>query len=258
MEQEEPELGHEYFYPRPPRGGRRNPLLEPGMWRGISIHALRGEGDPLVAKCDGDQWHFYPRPPRGGRLIGRMENFQKYRISIHALRGEGDVAQKLTERMEKEFLSTPSAGRATRLKATKGATTKYFYPRPPRGGRLKGYLDKLNAEGISIHALRGEGDPYDVWLAAYRSKFLSTPSAGRATRYPYGWEKVSKDFYPRPPQGGRRRPWRESAQDADFYPRPPQGGRRACFLPLPQTTRISIHALRKEGDPAVTLRTLPA
>ena len=224
----------------------------------ISIHALRGEGDPLVAKCDGDQWHFYPRPPRGGRLIGRMENFQKYIISIHALRGEGDVAQKLTERMEKEFLSTPSAGRATRLKATKGATTKYFYPRPPRGGRLKGYLDKLNAEGISIHALRGEGDPYDVWLAAYRSKFLSTPSAGRATRYPYGWEKVSKDFYPRPPQGGRRRPWRESAQDADFYPRPPQGGRRACFLPLPQTTRISIHALRKEGDPAVTLRTLPA
>ena len=248
MEQEEPELGHEYFYPRPPRGGRRNPLLEPGMWRGISIHALRGEGDPLVAKCDGDQWHFYPRPPRGGRLIGRMENFQKYIISIHALRGEGDVAQKLTERMEKEFLSTPSAGRATRLKATKGATTKYFYPRPPRGGRLKGYLDKLNAEGISIHALRGEGDPYDVWLAAYRSKFLSTPSAGRATRYPYGWEKVSKDFYPRPPQGGRRRPWRESAQDADFYPRPPQGGRPNGFYSLNGRYRISIHALRKEGD----------
>ena len=114
MEQEEPELGHEYFYPRPPRGGRRNPLLEPGMWRGISIHALRGEGDPLVAKCDGDQWHFYPRPPRGGRLIGRMENFQKYIISIHALRGEGDEAQSYQGSNDKVFLSTPSAGRATK------------------------------------------------------------------------------------------------------------------------------------------------
>ena len=146
----------------------------------ISIHALRKEGDCRGRHTGSRILYFYPRPPRGGRLIGRMENFQKYIISIHALRGEGDVAQKLTERMEKEFLSTPSAGRATRLKATKGATTKYFYPRPPRGGRLKGYLDKLNAEGISIHALRKEGDPAGV-----------NPT------------RKGEHFYPRPPQGGR-------------------------------------------------------
>ena len=57
-----------YFYPRPPRGGRRYKLSGDEMEHAISIHALREEGD---APCGGQLigiGDFYPRPPRGGRL----------------------------------------------------------------------------------------------------------------------------------------------------------------------------------------------
>ncbi len=33
-----------------------------------------------------------------------------------------------------------------------------FYPRPPRGGRPKKLKNACTASGISIHALREEGD----------------------------------------------------------------------------------------------------
>ena len=56
----------------------------------ISIHALREEGDATARR-----W------PRGNR------------ISIHALREEGDYLLDLLSRMTNEFLSTPSARRAT-------------------------------------------------------------------------------------------------------------------------------------------------
>ena len=60
---------------------------------------------------------------------------------------------------------------------------RYFYPRPPRGGRLRPRITV-----IQLYA------------------FLSTPSARRATalsspsRYPHQY------FYPRPPRGGRPMP----------------------------------------------------
>ena len=56
-------------------------------------------------------------------------------------------------------------------------------------------------------------------------------------------------FYPRPPRGGRPGAGRQSWLQGYFYPRPPRGGRR--ILPdLKGTTseKISIHALREEGD----------
>ncbi len=65
----EPRRGYRqrYFYPRPPRGGRRYPSLMARIRSEISIHALREEGDT---------------PPVGGRAAAK--------ISIHALREEGD------------------------------------------------------------------------------------------------------------------------------------------------------------------------
>ena len=59
--------------------------------------------------------------------------------------------------------------------------TLYFYPRSPRGGRLDDVRNPLKLRQISIHALREEGDErFDRFYAAY-PKFLSTPSARRAT-----------------------------------------------------------------------------
>ena len=61
-----------------------------------------------------------------------------------------------------------------------------FYPRPPRGGRPLVILRKAVDDGISIHALREEGDrgPGGPPVCVQAHPFLSTPSARRATRSP--------------------------------------------------------------------------
>ena len=79
-------------------------------------------------------------------------------ISIHALREEGDAEQKAEEMKKFEFLSTPSARRATRFLPLKLSQNHYFYPRPPRGGRRKVSRVPSWTSTISIHALREEGD----------------------------------------------------------------------------------------------------
>ena len=80
-----------YFYPRPPRGGR--PAIYDGkkLFSAISIHALREEGD-------------------GAKFS--LENTALF-ISIHALREEGDKPPARVVPRRGQFLSTPSARRAT-------------------------------------------------------------------------------------------------------------------------------------------------
>ena len=235
-------------------------------------------------------------------------------ISIHALREEGDYFAIHSPGEVEQFLSTPSARRATvvpcMILTAKGhfyprpprggrhfcsgscLGLDYFYPRPPRGGRLLPKRQSLKSRAISIHALREEGD--GPWLQrqgapgnfyprpprggrlpggfsfAREKKFLSTPSARRATAVK---EKLDDraDFYPRPPRGGRRSMIRSTLMSLYFYPRPPRGGRQisfsissgiSIFLSTPsarratrqlsnaqeQSSEISIHALREEGD----------
>ena len=80
-----------YFYPRPPRGGRLIHSAAKRAVLGISIHALREEGDLLVPYIPAFHNDFYPRPPRGGRPHRPARQFHTDRISIHALREEGDT-----------------------------------------------------------------------------------------------------------------------------------------------------------------------
>ena len=80
-------------------------------------------------------------------------------ISIHALREEGDQTYKAAQKQQEQFLSTPSARRAT---------VRH---------------DRTYQQGlISIHALREEGDLPILANSRLRKKFLSTPSARRATQ----------------------------------------------------------------------------
>ena len=170
------------FYPRPPRGGR--PELHAGLvgLHEISIHALREEGDgaemlvvasvrlflstPSARRATdrltnlprGEQ-NFYPCPPRGGRPLCRVAILSLVR-----------------------FLSTPSARRATSAHQLNIYPTKDFYPRPPRGGRHAGRMALCRQVHISIHALREEGDNTAAFSMTTMSRFLSTPSARRATR----------------------------------------------------------------------------
>ena len=125
---------------------------------------------------------------------------------------------------------------------------RYFYPRPPRGGRPEFPVRNANREIISIHALREEGDRAGLpesagrkdfyprpprggrreeELAAHHQKlFLSTPSARRATERLRVPRLSSPNFYPRPPRGGRLALARLFVHGMDFYPRPPRGGRQ--------------------------------
>ena len=79
-------------------------------------------------------------------------------ISIHALREEGDSFDESVKTYAKEFLSTPSARRAT-----------------------MDVFKLLELFNISIHALREEGDLCGEPAGCYDEQFLSTPSARRAT-----------------------------------------------------------------------------
>ncbi len=146
----------------------------------ISIHALREEGDP-------------PRQPRAAwapisihalREEGDLEEARDrgpYFISIHALREEGDPQPSRTSPKFHYFYPRPPRG-GRLLEVTQCGPAGYFYPRPPRGGR-PGYYCSYYCFGT----------------------FLSTPSARRATNC---WAIVAictLHFYPRPPRGGRPR-----------------------------------------------------
>ena len=100
--------------------------------------------------------------------------------------------------------------------------------------------------------------------------FLSTPSARRATRSFSSLRSAQRDFYPRPPRGGRRSCCARSSRGGRFLSTP--SARRATRSPAPdapaavflstpsarratdswcrtsQRGTISIHALREEGD----------
>ena len=58
---------------------------------GISIHALRVEGDSLRFSNLFLDLNFYPRPPGGGRQHYIKNDVLVVKISIHALRVEGDA-----------------------------------------------------------------------------------------------------------------------------------------------------------------------
>ena len=169
-----------------------------------------------------------------------------------------------------EFLSTPSARRATSPGDSFFARPRNFYPRPPRGGRRassmvwrrsSSFLSTPSARratpsrrtpdrtrSISIHALREEGDHYVVYIVSRTKRFLSTPSARRATRWPHSSDPDPLHFYPRPPRGGRLIKLREAipAIVISIHALREEGDPKAGnFLPVYD---ISIHALREEGD----------
>ena len=195
--------GQSHFYPRPPRGGRLYNREIYAQGKAISIHALREEGDTPASRLRPWYTPFLSTPSarratdrshqllttinisihalreEGDRL--RVAVGQCVVISIHALREEGDIKTKRATATSNQFLSTPSARRATAGRHAEGHQPDYFYPRPPRGGRLKKHNSQLAKMIISIHALREEGDRLSDAQLARLYKFLSTPSARRAT-----------------------------------------------------------------------------
>ena len=101
-----------------------------------SIHALREEGDSNTAYQRAVEDIFLSTPSArratNYKMLKKMSNV----ISIHALREEGDLQMMSGLLSNLAFLSTPSARRATSCICSYSPAGHYFYPRPPRGGRL--------------------------------------------------------------------------------------------------------------------------
>ena len=189
------------FYPRPPRGGRQRLHRQRAGGSAISIHALREEGDGLFtvpyeavkiflstpsarratqthqAAHGRDRFLSTPSARRATESTGLIESSSG--ISIHALREEGDLA----------------------ISAFRPITT-YFYPRPPRGGRLLKNGCAFVSMNISIHALREEGDRSSTTKAPTGT--ISIHALREEGDRQFGSRIMCfADFYPRPPRGGR-------------------------------------------------------
>ena len=213
---------------------------------GISIHALREEGDYAPARRVKRLFYFYPRPPRGGRrdeshagmvwdeflstpsarraTSRRVAASDCKGISIHALREEGDADQISVYLSHDDFYPRPPRG-GRPVHADTSTAGIYFYPRPPRGGRQLPQWVTTMIMNFYPRPPRG-GRPLQIRLDETADRFLSTPSARRAT-IPFS-ATLSLPMY--------------------FYPRPPRGGRPLALQHTVPHKPISIHALREEGD----------
>ena len=190
----------------------------------ISIHALCEEGD------------------LPGRAYGLI-----YNISIHALCEEGDNPTATYESIAYNFYPRPLRGGRRIFPKRVYSNIRHFYPRPLRGGRRE-HFGVVSPDAISIHALCEEGDAlavmgatesgdfyprplrggrrFSLFYILRQLRFLSTPSARRATHF----GRVQR-IHPR-----------------DFYPRPLRGGRPGVDTQDNRFEAISIHALCEEGD----------
>ena len=173
------------FYPRPPRGGRRNPptvhitlclrfLSTSSARRTTSGGTRRHAKGGFLSTSSARRTTFLGHPGSRGQII-----------SIHVLREEDDQPppkpphpsmpnfyprpprggrRYFSEGMADGilFLSTSSARRTTTRTGCWPNTRRYFYPRPPRGGRHAQRQSRLGRLPISIHVLREEDDPLTV------------------------------------------------------------------------------------------------
>ena len=88
------------------------------------------------------------------------------------------------------------------------------------------FLQQVRANQISIHALREEGDTLRKRVLRPRQRFLSTPSARRATMCLANIDKRMKISIHALREEGDRKRYGAVGTDSNFYPRPPRGGRQ--------------------------------
>ena len=132
----------------------------------------------------------------------------------------------------KIFQSTPSVGRETQ-QLWKRLDQNRISIHSLRGeGDLIDHAKVLSTVHISIHSLRGEGDQAKFKIIINIKRFQSTPSVGRETPLVLCLPTRGENFNPLPPWGGRR------------YNAP-----KVC-----NSSCISIHSLRGEGDAMLHLK----
>ena len=151
------------------------------LYRLISIHALREEGDLPHIFCSTLVFYFYPRPPRGGRLWPVTDDPHPTENFYPRPPRGGRQLFRIYRTSRPIFLSTPSARRATTWQNAPGGVAAYFYPRPPRGGRLPAARWVQGGHPHFYPRPPRGGRRYAPFRRHSPFQFLSTPSARRAT-----------------------------------------------------------------------------
>ena len=103
-------------------------------------------------------------------------------ISIHALREEGDWQHLSLIFLQSDFNPRPPRGGRHRFCRADDRHDHQFQSTPSARRATKPLVVVGIAIPISIHALREEGDPTDIYTIANALVFQSTPSARRATQ----------------------------------------------------------------------------
>ena len=123
-----------------------------------------------------------------------------------------------------------------------------FYPRPLRGGRHIQNRGFRVGQKISIHALCEEGDADGEAVVINAVRFLSTPSARRATRSFWQYRLICTiSIHALCEEGDKHLPSIHRRQE-QFLSTP--SARRATIpaITSASSSGISIHALCEEGD----------
>ncbi len=189
------------FYPRPPRGGRPGTRCAPQFPQNFYPRPPRGGRPQPVVGVTQVKFDFYPRPPRGGRpkLMDNSTPREQFLSTPSARRATGDI--RIQDEFAK-FLSTPSARRAT------GNLSKAH-------ARCNTFLSTPSARRATVLV----PEPF------VPDKFLSTPSARRATDITYDGMIANFISIHALREEGDECSRSNSAKLSYFYPRPPRGGR---------------------------------
>ena len=171
--------------------------------RAISIHVPLAGDDVWRARCNLVPKHFYPRPPCGGRHnVNRLCRKRCTFLSTSPLRGTTSRRCRTGHTPAQISIHVPLAGDDGSDYRIAEAYT-HFYPRPPCGGRPKVVVPQnVKAAFLSTSPLRGTTPVAAVGLALCNIS-IHVPLAGDDRGAP-PQRRTRRNFYPRPPCGGRR------------------------------------------------------
>ena len=190
----------------------------------ISIHALREEGDLIApTKIDLQAISIHALREEGDLRTDAPDVIAN--ISIHALREEGDYNTEAIKLLLKEFLSTPSARRATLAQGLLSRLGQIFLSTPSarRATLHPGISPCCTPKFLSTPSARRATGLFDGFFP--RWEFLSTPSARRATVYLVVVNVVRVISIHALREEGDAIVELERFLHINFYPRPPRGGR---------------------------------
>ena len=235
-----------YFYPRPPRGGRRSRSTTKSWSNYFYPRPPRG-GRPATSLSGMSTTAFLPTPSARRATSGGRHYHPQRTISTHALREEGDYWQRSHTIFGADFYPRPPRGGRLIVQVEQAVDDIDFYPRPPRGGRreMAGCKERLPTFLPTPSARRATKTFTHVDT---RSEFLPTPSARRATLSRAQLARqIAISTHALREEGDGRQP-RPRGRLRHFYPRPPRGGRQWPAGCGAHSYTISTHALREEGD----------